>query len=254
MTIQIPSILNNESFLIDENLISWDETKTDYFAYKIQNDKLVDQLWKLNHKATVGLATALSEWILWRFSKDHNISVPLNSLEAMWLGLVNKYYLIDWGYNKSEGETIWSNILWVVFSGQEFIRSNYIHGNYQIQWWVMNLAMLARYITPNKTLFDNWFNDCLVRLTQFFPTQYNRGDVMDHPKNYPEFYDSSHEPPIPREFFFEPDFDYEKADIDGLLSQFMAQVNHINSPFFRKAENMLEKGFVGIPYIYPQPK
>ncbi|XKM12639.1 hypothetical protein RCS94_06330 [Orbaceae bacterium ac157xtp] len=254
MTIQIPSILNNESFLIDENLIPWDETKIDYFTFDVQNEKLVDLLWKLNHKATVGLATALSEWILWRFSKNRSLSGPLNAIEAMWLGLIDKHYLVSWNYDAPVGETIWKNILWITFKSQFFIRSNYIKGDYQIQFRVMNLAMLARYITPNKTLFDSWFSDCLVRLTQFFPAQYDRGDVMSHPKNYPEFYDSSHEPPIPREFFFEPGFDYGKADIDGLLSRFMTQVDHSNPKMFRTPKIMLEKGFVGIPYVYPQPK
>ncbi|XKM12641.1 hypothetical protein RCS94_06340 [Orbaceae bacterium ac157xtp] len=254
MTIQIPSILNNESFLIDESLIPWDETKIDYFTYNVQNEKLVDLLWKLNHKATFGLATALSEWIFWRFNKTRNVSSVMRPVEAMWLGIINKQYMINWDYSGAKGDFTFANIVWVVFNSQLYIRDNYIKGDYQIQFRVMNLAMLARYITPNKSLFDNWFSDCLARLVQLFPAQYDRGDVMNHPKNYPEFYDSSLELPIPREFFFESGFDYEKTDIDGLLSQFMAQVDHSNPTFFRTPEDMLKKGFVGIPYVYPQPK
>lgn len=198
----MPEILNNNKFLIDELLIPWDESKPEYFAYKVQNEKLVDILWMLNHKSTVGLAAAFSEWIFWRLSEKHNVSAAINSIEALWLSLIDKKYLKNWGYSSSSQDTIYKNILWIVFNSHSYIRDNYIKGDYQIQYRVMNLGMLARHVTPDKKLFDAWLGDCLSRATKLFPAQYDRGDVMAHPEKYPKYYDSSNELAIPREFFF----------------------------------------------------
>lgn len=251
MTVKIPAILNNSTFMVDESLIQWNADMPGFFSFSVENEKMVDTLWKLNHKATIGLAAALSEWIIWRLSKDRDVSKLINAIEAIWLSLIDKLYLSNWKYSGDKGETIFKNIVWIVFSSHLFIRDNYIKGDYQIQYRIMNLAMLARHVTPDPVMFDTWLDDCFARLTKLFPAQYDRGDVMDHPENYPKYYDSSSEPPIPREFFFEPGFDYEKTNIVELLSKFMEHVDHSNISFFKSPEKMIEKGFIGVPYLYP---
>lgn len=250
MTVQIPFILNNDAFIKDESLILWNESMPDYFAYKVQNSKLVNILWGLNHKATIGLVAALSEWVFWRLSAKRDVSVAINAIESIWLSLIDKSLLKNWKYTSHPEDTIYKNILWVIFKSHFFIKDNYIKGDYQIQYRVMNLAMLARHITPEKEMFDSWLSDCLSRATKLFPAQYDRGDVMEHPENYPKYYDSTAEPVIPREFFFEPGFNYETSNNNELLKRFVNNLNHSNKVFFFTPEELLERGFTGKPYTY----
>ncbi|XKM12642.1 hypothetical protein RCS94_06345 [Orbaceae bacterium ac157xtp] len=254
MTKQAPSILNNDDFLNSDINVKWGKDSKGYFLFKVQNEKLLDIVLTLNHKAIIGLTAALSEWIFWRISKIFSIeSITLNT-DVLWLGQIDKRYINNSQYGNEQKEDIYDDILWVLFGCLDEIRYNYTIGSYRIIYRVVNLAMLARYITPNPSVFDTWLADVLKRATKLFPAQYNRQDVRDHPKKYPEFYDSSNEPPIPREFFFEPDFDYETANIDELLSAFMQKVDHSNPLYFKPAKEMIAEGFVGIPYVYPQPK
>lgn len=65
----LPKILDNPEFLTEKIKFRWDETRIDYFTYNAKNNKLVDTLWLLNHKTTIGITAACSEWIFWRLSK-----------------------------------------------------------------------------------------------------------------------------------------------------------------------------------------
>lgn len=197
----------------------------------------------------MGLATACSEWVFWRISKEHDmIGRVFNAIEPLWLGQIDKHYVLNWKYAAPKRDTIYANIVWIIFNSHLFIRDNYIKGDYQIQFRVMNLAMLARHVTPDKKMFDNWFSDCLERSITLFPAQYDRGEILGKIVNG---YDSSDEPAIPREFYFEPGFDYEKADIDSLLEKFVDSVDFLtNDTFFFSPEKLIERGFQGTPYKY----
>lgn len=76
--------------------------------------------------------------------------------------------------------------------------------------------------------------------------------VMKYWGNEPEEdYDLSNEPPIPREFFFEDEFDYQTANIPELLDNFLQNIGYVTyEGFFYTPEQMLENGFKGIPYRY----
>lgn len=65
----LPKILDNPEFLTEKIKFRWDETQIGYFTYNAKNNKLVDTLWLLNHKTTIGITAACSEWIFWRLSK-----------------------------------------------------------------------------------------------------------------------------------------------------------------------------------------
>lgn len=243
----IPKILDNAEFLTEKVTFKWDETRIDYFTYKVKDNKLVDTLWLLNHKATLGLTAACSEWIFWRLSKIKNVDAALNAIEPLWLGLIDKQYIKNWKYTGSRGDTTYFNIIWIIFTCHFFIRDNYIKGDHQIQFRVMNIIKLARHVTSDKHMFDNWLNDCINRSIKLFPTLYDRGRTLG---GITIGYDSSTELAIPREFYFEPGFDYETADIDGLLEKYINEVDHSNKVFFWSATELIEQGFQGIPYKY----
>ncbi|MBC1744242.1 hypothetical protein HCA06_14425 [Listeria welshimeri] len=248
----IPELFENEEFLKSEIKVKWNEESTVYFLFKVKNNKLIENLHKINHKAIMGLTAALSEWIFWRINEVYPAEETLITTDAIWLGLIDKRYIVNSRFGGDSGDDIYDNILWIVYNCLEQVRFHYTSGSYRIVYRVINLAMLTRYITPNKAIFDSWLSDCLNRLTTSFPIQYDSNDVLNHPENYPAFYDSSHEPPIPREFFFETDFDYATENIDELLTRFMNTVDHSNPACFKTEQVMIAEGFKGRPYIYPQ--
>ncbi|MCL1917672.1 MAG: hypothetical protein FWG14_05080 [Peptococcaceae bacterium] len=92
-----------------------------------------------------------------------------------------------------------------------------------------SFAILAKHIMPKEnTFFQEWLQDTLRLLKAKFPCPY---DVYN--LNFEEsedFYDSSPEHPIPREFLFENDFDYEK---NGLIScnSFLSKLDWKNNPY-----------------------
>lgn len=247
----VPEILNNEKFLKSKIDVKWDKDSKGYFLFKVQNEKLIDIVLKLNHKAIMGLSAALSEWAFWRINDVYPVESTIPATDAVWLGLIDKCYINNSTY-KGDTQDIYDDILWVVCGCLDAIRYNYTTGSYRIIYRVINLAMLVRYITPDQSIFDSWLSDRLEQAIKLFPAQYDSRDVLSHPEKYPESYDSSNEPPIPREFFFEPNFKYETANIDELLATFIQKVDHSDPLYFKPAEKMVKEGFIGTPYVYPQ--
>lgn len=250
MKYSIPDVLNNEPFLRKELTVKWDQDSTGYFLFKVENERLMEALKALNHKAVVGLSAALAEWIFWRIKGSYPIEATLPVTDALWLGLIDRRYINNWKYGADKGEDIYDNILWITLACLQEIRYHYTIGDYRILYRVVNLTMLARHIAPDKSQFDNWLGGCLERATEFFPARYDRDDVRNNPDNYNKCYDSSSEPPIPREFFFEPGFDYKTANIDELLERFINGLDHSNELYFKSEDDMIKEGFIGMPYVF----
>lgn len=246
---QVPEILNSKEFLTEEINVKWDKDSVEYFLLKIENDKLTDALRTLNHKAIIGLSAATLEWIFWRISEIFLFKDTSKQTDTLWLGLIDKRYIKVSECENFPRNDIYDDILWVASNCFDEIHYHYTIGSYRILYKVVNLIMLARYITPDKKIFDDWLNDCIKRSAKLFPARYNADEAW---QNRDSVYDSSDESPIPREFYFEPEFDYETADIDGLLAKFINEVDHSDEMYFKSAERMLEEGFQGTPYKYKQ--
>lgn len=244
----MPKILKSHFSINDELNYEWDKEKCGIYYHEYINEKLSRVLWSLNHKATVGLATALSEWILWRLtlSNQNEFTQDFNSLEAIWVGLVDKKYIIDLlGKRKKEGDKVMGP-LWVTFKCMEDVRYNYIEGKMFINEKVSSLAAIARLVTPDSGFFDNWLSNTIKKAVELFPAEYYRGECND----LRERYDSSGELPIPREFYFDPAFDYSTENVDTLLTDFLSSLDYKNNEFLNSPEVMIENGYIGIPYEY----
>lgn len=63
-------------------------------------------------------------------------------------------------------------------------------------------------------------------------------------------YDSSEELPIPRQFFWDEDFDYKMTDNSKLLNVFLSSISYKDDPFINSPEKMIKAGFQGTPYKY----
>lgn len=250
----MPTLLKNMQIENELPKYTWNSDKLIYFMYEVKNDKLTDAVFLLNHKATIGLALAAGEWILWRLSRETNIITTLNPLEAMWAGLIDKRYPLNWeNNNEKDRGLLVEGPIYVLTSCLQEELSRYQKSSYAINDCVVNIISLARYILPKPHIktFDNWLSNCLKRSAELFPTQYDVIDIRWNRKKYEgTSYDSSNEPPIPREFYFELSFDYKTADIKGLLNQFLNSLDPKTNPYLQSPEEMLKQGFQGTPYQY----
>ncbi len=254
----IPNILNTPKFLDAPLDYKWDRKLSDYHAVDATNDKLGVALFALNHKSTFGIAAALSEWIYWRLSKHINIPEIVPILEAQWAANIDKRYSYLWEFRdagKIDAEQRKAyNTIWVMFWILDTPKFAYFERRFFINLNIDKLAILARYISPDKKMFDAWYDNVFKRAAKLFPAQYDRSEIMENRSAYQgKTYDSSGESAIPREFFWDENFDYQTADNTRLINDFLSGLDYENNPYLNSSDKMLELGFKGTPYKY-EPK
>ncbi|MNN95520.1 hypothetical protein D3C81_2143380 [compost metagenome] len=87
---------------------------------------------------------------------------------------------------------------------------------------------MARHITPKKKNFDNWFAQTIINLTHSHPNPY-KNDVLDETDE--AVYDSSNEPVICREFFFDEKFKYSVEASGNAIHNFIDNLDIKANPF-----------------------
>ncbi|MCL1919438.1 MAG: hypothetical protein FWG14_14290 [Peptococcaceae bacterium] len=234
-----------------QNEIIWDNNYSRKFSnLLVTNNRLSDVLKKVSYKAAIGVATLLTELI----QKRSEILFPnidtkefTPKVESLWAGAINPFYLktCEYGYKyineNGEKTTYFSNWFIMINMVEE-----YIYSSFTIHRYLINLSMLARHLTPNKKLFDKWFTEILRKTAEIFPCTYDYADLnFDDAKAR---YDCSVDAPVPREFFFDPEFEYSEEAAKPVLNAFLQSLDYNNNPWICTPEEMLAKGFKGTPY------
>ncbi|XKM12635.1 hypothetical protein RCS94_06310 [Orbaceae bacterium ac157xtp] len=246
----IPTILNHSEFMDAPLDYKWDEDTSLFYIDEADNEKVYVAFWALNHKASMGMIAALCEWIYWRVYKHVGRPSIEECIEGLWASIINKDYSFNWEANNEYNSTPAEGPIYaMIFSLNQLIDAYHEGWHFFIN--VDKLALLARHIAPNKKQFDEWFQKTLKKAASLFPSTIDHKDIAKHPRKYDDvYYDSSDEPAIPREFFFEAGFDYETADNASLINQFLSNLDYANNRFLNSPEKMLELGFKGTPYKY----
>lgn len=248
---QIPEVLNNPEFLDAPLKYKWSEDIVSFYRFDAKNDKLSLAFEKLNHKATYGIVTAFCEWIYWRVAR-HNINLPLAkmSIESQWASLIDKCYSFAWKHSGEYMPDIANGTLWTMLKLIVTPRSNYYNGHYFFIG-VDKLGLLARYVSPDKDIFDEWLETTMKKAERLFPAQYDHRELVRNPRGYDwTIYVSSSEPVIPREFFFDPYYVYETADNIQVINEFLSSLDYQGNRVLNSPEKMIELGFSGTPYQY----
>ncbi|VEJ56329.1 hypothetical protein [Pragia fontium] len=217
------------------------------------NQRLEELLDKCNYKSVFGLGIAASEWVFWRFKQwrveleGKNIDDLMLLVEALWIGLIDKNYLRnpehDMDYIK--GNKI-ESIVWYFLNQYISTRHYYRTSSVRLYLDVSHYIMIAQHISPDPKAFESWLTNCLKRMIELFPNE-----QIDEDGGIDRSYDVNQEPFIPREFYFDPEFDYETADLQKMSNILLTQADYINNPYLLSPEKVIEKGFIGTPY---QPK
>ncbi|MBD8348189.1 hypothetical protein [Dysgonomonas sp. HGC4] len=122
---------------------------------------------------------------------------------------------------------------YAMWQSVQYSRYNYIDNEHSSNEDVVRLAIIARHICPDKKLFDNWLRHILKRCIELFP-----------------YIKLSNKPVIPRQFFFEKDYNYQSADHIKIINEFLSSLNYKENETLNSPEIMKEEGFQGTPYKY----
>ncbi|MCL1916863.1 MAG: hypothetical protein FWG14_00890 [Peptococcaceae bacterium] len=232
--------------------IEWDGDDFSKFSnLLITNNRLFNVLKKVSYKAAIGIAVTLTELIQLRskhFFPYIDIAQEFNKkIESLWAATINPLYLktftFDWEYYDDNEEFTPYASNWVVL---RHMLKECTQSSFTIHRYLINLSMLSRHLTPNKKLFDNWFTKVMCNTTEIFPCTYDYADLDFD--DVDARYDCSGEAPIPREFFFNPEFEYSEEAAKPILNTFLQSLDYNNNPWLCTPEEMLEKGFKGTPY------
>jgi hypothetical protein len=254
----IPKILDTPEFLDAKLDYKWTNSIEDGMTERV-SDILFDTVCPLNHKAQTGLAIAMTEFIYWRLhkfceKKNIELTTSFSLVEILWTGIIDKQYAVCYPPRIFDIED--AKIVGVISNTDAFLSytsKRYLKGSYFTYESVPSLVKLARHIAPDKDWFDNWITDIFQRALKLFPALYDVDEIIFERNTYEKMvYDSSLEPSIPREFFFEPDFDYEKAAIIALNQAYLDNLDP-NNLFLNPTKEIIENGFEGTPYKY-EPK
>lgn len=211
----------------------WTKKKIDELLDPLEgNEDFENTLMQINHKASVGLAAALLEWIYWRFTgyTQHFLDTQ-KRIEALWCSINNREQtlplLFDTDLDLPATGSV-NGALWIALMNVRMIDVRYRKGSYFLQTELIGLILLARHITPKKKKFDIWFNEVLTKLILQYPCQYRAQDLDETDE---AVYDSSHEPAISREFFFDAEFVCTAEASETALHNFIDNLDLKANPF-----------------------
>lgn len=247
---QLPEILSKSNIANAPLKYKWNSDIHDDFmgGEKVDNNvKLFKVFSKLNYKANIAMAAAAAEWICYRLATHINFGEIFLRVDALWAAAINVDYIkntpIAIGIFRPSDQV--EGVLWCVVDAYETIMSCILRRSVYITEGSVYLSVLAQYIMPkgDKT-YQEWLQNKLRILASKFPCPYDIYSFDGHDR---EAYDSSSEPPIPRDFIFEDEFDYDK---NGLTScnLFLSELKKENNPYLFSSEELIQRGFSGTPY------
>lgn len=216
----------------------WNKKKIEQFLDPLDlNKDLEIALNYINHKATIGLSAALLEWIYCRFSgysKSAN-DIP-QRIEALWCSIANRDNSqpldFDIDLNVPASGSV-NGPIWIALMNIRMIDVKYRKGSYFIQDELIGLVLLARHVTTKKKVFDKWFNNVIAELNYHYPCAYNYTNLDESDE---AVYDSSNEPIICREFFFDPEFAYSVESTENALHNFINNLDYKANPFLHLSQ------------------
>lgn len=229
----VPNVILESKSIGHSIDFSWTKKKIDKFLDPIeQNNELENSLMLINHKGSVGLTAALLEWIYWRFTGyTQSTNDTQKRIEALWCSINEREQtnplLFDTDLEIPAVGSV-DGVLWIALMNVRMVDVQYRKGSYFLQNELLGLALLARHITPKKKVFDKWLNKILSELIALYPCQYQYNDLDESDETV---YDSSNEPAICREFFFDSEFKYSPEEAEKALHNFIENLDHKANPF-----------------------
>ncbi|MDW8849910.1 hypothetical protein SD960_07390 [Flavobacterium sp. MMLR14_040] len=234
----VPEIIVKSKCIGHPINFKWTKKKIDALLDPLEgNEELEIALAQINQKAAVGLTAALLEWVNWRFTGYTKAANDIDSrIEALWCSIADRDYSHPLDFDTDLNIPATNSVngpIWIALMNVKMVDVRYRKGSYYLQNELVGLVLLARHICPKKKVFDKWFSSTIIELARLFPCQYNDEDIDETDE---AIYDSSNEPVICREFFFDPKYKYSPEAATQSLNEFIDHVDQKRNSFLQIEE------------------
>ncbi|WP_281235235.1 hypothetical protein [Flavobacterium gelatinilyticum] len=239
----IPKVISESKSIGYPINFKWTKRKIDQLLDPLEgNEDLENTLMQINHKGSMGLTAALLEWVYWRFNGyTKHINDTKKRIEALWCSIENREQtnplLFDTDLDMPATGSV-NGALWIALMDVRLIDVHYRKGSYFLQNELTGLVLLARHIIPKKKKFDQWLSETLTKLILQYPCPYKNHELSNTDK---KVYDSSHEPAISREFFFDSEFVCTSETSQDALHNFIDNLDLKANPFVNYSQGILVK-------------
>ncbi|MBZ4036933.1 hypothetical protein K6T82_19345 [Flavobacterium sp. 17A] len=229
----VPKVIMESKSIGSPINFKWTKKKINDLLDPIEgNDDLESTLMQINHKGSIGLTAALLEWVYWRFTGYTQATNDTQKrIEALWCSINDKEQtnplLFDTDFDTPVTGSV-NGALWIALMNVRMIDVRYRKGSYFLQNELVGLVLLARHITPKKKKFDTWFSETIYDLMHTHPNPY-RNKELDQSDE--AVYNSSNEPVISREYFFDAAFTYSSEASENAIHNFIDNLDHKSNAF-----------------------
>jgi hypothetical protein len=213
------------------------------FGGSTQSTQVVRTALRIEPRARMALAVALTEWIVWRFDGLHGRSQPAAFVEAAWCATADPRYLRFFEVPRQDWQGPIEGPLWCAIThlrhaiavGVDFPRDLYDGLSY--------LARLAAYVQPTPGPLQAWLPPVLDRLETAFPVS-PEDPLADLFSRDPS---SRMGPWVAREVF-DPALPLRAPAGPAFLQEVLDAAHRERNPFLSSPEDLKDARFTGVPY------
>jgi hypothetical protein len=245
--ISIPYVIKEAHVAGLPMTFDWNEEISSSFAFDIeQNIRMSRAFDEANYRTNMTLAVCIFEWFVRRFEGVFDISDAFSRLEAAYACTINPHYLNRAEFNKIElgnGEPPPDeDVLMVgIYRVWEPLKV-FCAAQIGLAGECVNIALLTHHVMSGSNAFDSWFEAALRKGATAFPREVRSYDWKAN------FYNCTVERIIPREFFFDPDFEYSDEAAMDVLQQFLDSLDPEANPYLYTTDEMRANGYARTPY------
>ena len=232
----------------------WSEDVFGRFLHTIEgNTRMKKVLNTMGYKASIGFAASLLKLVAIRFDGHPELTEEFindmnKRVDSVFAAAIDPMYgrVLKYGINpKAPTEGPIHGPCWAILTKIMLLSNAYNKKSYYIHTDLVGPSLLLEHISPDKKDFQRWFAETVKKASDTFPCRYG----YDGSISLKGAYDCSDDPPVPREFFFDEDFQYTPETAKQKNNAFLQSLDYRINPYLRSPEEMLEAGFVGTPYM-----
>lgn len=225
----------------------WDEEISSQFAFdKELNVRMAKAFDKTNYRTNITLTVCIFEWFVRRFEGVLDLTDAYLRLEAAWACAINPYYFNAVKFGEyTYGNALpppSDNVLKVGIARIWKPLKIYYAAEIGLAGECVNMALLTHHVISDPTVFDDWLEEALRKGATIFPREVESYDWESN------FYDFTQEKIIPREFFFDPNFEYSDDAAMDVLQKFLDSLDPKKNPYLLTAKEMKANGYSRTPY------
>lgn len=232
MPLHVPSYIANAKVADNVLRYAWDDWNLKPYYGDLSDEDLYDEFSGLSYRAAVALTIACAEWVVHRYAFVSDDPVPLQYIEAAWAAVVDENYLSPW---QPPDEDWMGPIRGPLSVALLIIREaigTAVHEDEQAIP-IIYIGNLAEHVLPDASAFLEWRDNILDRLLLLYP--------LDDEETLGEV--------VPREAM-DPDYPFAVEQTEGLVEQFLTQIDYRTNPLLASPHAMIEAGSETTPYRF----